>query len=300
MVGEEFVALFRGYWPNARNVAAPRQQEMWAETLYGIPDDVIAYAMRRYARSAEHPPTVLQFEKYIWPLMDAWSDQHPMHSLASAWRRRMQQLAQSENERVPPVSRDCETCGAAIRFEAPPVNRRFASDGGLMFREHAGQWFAARCPQCGGPELRRVFARRSLAECPLALPVPRPGDLESGVWRPVRATPGGPLLAAGQGLCRALKLAFHAIGSASKLTRSVHPVWDLYFDWERAAIQNTRAAIESGEGPPWAPRREPGEDPGLPLSAPAAPAAAQAVLALPAPPVVALEPEPELGDEPPF
>ena len=318
MTGADFVALFRGYWPNARNVAAPKQQEMWADTLYGIPDDVVAYGMLRYARSAEHPPTVLQFERFIWPLMDAWSEKNPMHSLSQQWRARMRKLSEAEADHSPPQRRACETCGTDIRFDALPPHKRFSGDGGLVFRQHAGQWYAACCPQCGGPELRRVFARRTLRNCPMSLPLPRAADLESGAWKPVRVTPGGPLLAVARGVADTLKLAFASQwkGGPSRLARRVHPAWDAYFDWVEVAIRNTRAVIEADAGSPWdPPAREPGDDRSLEstqgaLALAVAPPLLQIAASAPASPPLAPEDpgvivesdatEPYLGDAPPF
>ncbi|MFQ5973038.1 MAG: hypothetical protein ACE5Q3_11960 [Alphaproteobacteria bacterium] len=253
---EDFVAVFRGFWPQARNVAAPRMQDLWGETTEGVPDDVVAYALKRYARAKPHPPTVLEFERFLWPIMDQWANKHPDRPEASEWHRRQRMFAKQDDDRPPIVSKPCGGCGVAIRHEDMGGKlRRFPTDGGLVFQQRDdGGWFAARCPECRGPEIyRRPHGAERLADAPNALPVPHPDAWQSGAWLPAARTPGGPLRDAATASGR-----WSEVGWPS-------PEWRAYFAWLNTAVRNTRAWVVAQDAAPEPPLREPGDDAAEPL-----------------------------------
>lgn len=228
-----FLSLFEGYWPGARNIKAPLQQKLWLETVDGIPDDLLIYAVKRYARSAKYPPTVIEFEKHLWPLMDSWAARHPEHSLAAEWIRRQEAWMQaaSEADTKPPLRRDCDGCGMSIRREDAIPPKRFEVDGGLVFKEVDGEWFAARCPLCGGPGSHRPApgGRTKLARfCgPNSLPVPARDEIHH--WKAIADTPGGPLW---------------DVVVTERLYAGPDPRFIEWTAWVRTAIDNSRARIQ--------------------------------------------------------
>lgn len=273
MTVDDFIALFRGYWPQAKNVAASKQKLLWAEIIEGIPDDVIAYGLKRYARQEQFPPTVIKFERWLWPLMDAWAERNPVNYQASEWRRRRTaMLSQEQEDHEPPTTQECEGCLTHIRFEANTVPpKRFAGDGGLVFREGPdGRWYAARCPLCSGPEaFRKPYWSPTMADAPNALPVPNSRDWEAVLWLPVKSTPIAPahhrahlspnalaaLEAAEQDppeegkprLPEPSRIKFKGFPNGSQRE---------WFAWLRRAVENTRRVIEGLEPNPFAIIRE--------------------------------------------
>lgn len=251
MTSEDFVGLYRGYWPQARNVGAPNQAALWAEVIDGIPDEIVRLALKRYARAEDRSPSVVQFERAVWPVMDDWAQRHPEHMASRHWleRRRRFELADDERNGAAPIARPCATCKEDIRFDAPPGNRRFRTDGGLVFREFGGKWYAARCPQCGGPELHRPYVPAGhIVRQPSALPLPRTEDAENGVWRGIADLPE---IAELQRLARASGVVRLTVDADHRVRAPFSDEWSEYFAWRRTAVQNTRAVIEGREPNPF-------------------------------------------------
>lgn len=237
MEKQQFTSLFEGYWPFAKNYKAPKQQDLWAEIIDGIPDDLIQYALKRYARAKKQPPTVVEFEAWLWPLMDAWAARNPETGIGADWirRRKAWREAEEQVDRKDPIVRTCDGCGYTIRSsdEIPP--KRFPMDGGLVYKpvpERPGEWYALRCPLCGGPSHHRAAHKGDtlLARYgpPSALPVPPPDEWMSGEWVPIAKTPGGPMLDT-----------LHM----ERILSPADPRFVECFAWQRRAVANSRAKI---------------------------------------------------------
>jgi len=236
---QDFIALFRGYWPQAKNVAAPKQQELWEDVIDGIPDATIAYGLKRYARSARYPPTALEFERHLWPIMDAWAREHPERHEAHTWNRRMKFMHEAAQDEHPePIIHECEGCGIGIRHDPGPPLRRYPDDGGLVFKQdESGEWMALRCPLCRGPGHLRpwpvIRGRSSLIARyakPIAVPIPPSDQWESGEWKARTQTDG-------QGLWEALEI--------ERTLSPTNPHFVAYFAWERAAIARSRTRVDA-------------------------------------------------------
>lgn len=234
-----FISLFEGYWPYAKNYKAPKQQDLWAEIIDGIPDDLIQYALKRYARTKKNPPTVLDMEQWLWPLMDSWAARNPASGLGADWirRRAAWKAEQDEADLKPPIERPCEVCEAVIRWSDDVPPKRFDVDGGMLYKpvpdpDREGEWFALRCPACSGPgrhwpqpKGNSLLARYG---SPGALPVPPREQFAAGEWVPLSKTPGGPL--------------WDTVLAERIMTRA-DPRFLECFRWQRRAVKNSRAKI---------------------------------------------------------
>lgn len=237
MTPEDFVALYRGYWPRAQNVAAPRMRELWGEVTERVPDEVVGYGLKRYARGTDKPPTVVDFERYLWGLMDAWAHRHPDRVEGSSWMRWRRQVRDDAPDQV--EIKPCEGCRDPIRFTRTERGlQRFPTDGGLVYKLVDGAWFAARCPVCGGPEIhRRPRGAHRLIEAPNALPLPDPDAWKSGDWVPLADCPGGDLRRAAEATKKSPVV---KTDGAGRVGFWPNDAWKAFFAWKLAAVESCR------------------------------------------------------------
>ncbi len=158
---DTFAMIAKSYFERIGKLESDGGRKLWSYVVRDAKHADVVQLLEDYAYRGEKFPSPKQFQDEL------------------AWRTRSttdipQKIETDDGEAL------CETCQEPVWwFKQGEQRIRMRGSGGVLYREHEGKWYVARCYDCGGPDWA--------AKLPYPEPMSRPHWKHWGATAPLRA-----------------------------------------------------------------------------------------------------------------